>query len=126
MNYHKENIAKIQKEIQTLVGLSEMEYAEKVFETGTDYIRQYLAYDNYADAIVLSKIYWNWWKLQWHIRDMAFLKIAAWKSHVQTTTYRDIYNRVHNVSDLVNEIYPNGYILKESYPEMINELMKAP
>jgi hypothetical protein len=66
---------------------SEEEYGAVKYAYGMRYMR--LVFRNQEDREVLevSRHYWGWWKLQWHLREVAWLwKAQQWRWSYQWAT----------------------------------------
>src|SRR5207253_685449 len=113
------------QEILEILDWKEEVWSQFVYNTGLQYL--YIRYA--ADAITpevlnRSRLFWNWWKNQWQIRDEAFLdketkgflplqKLPLRKSVMQ-------YFLLHDARGLVNEIWPNRDIVDGAYSEVIH------
>lgn len=111
----------MKQEITQLLGWTELEYNQFIYDTGIAYLHQYIPDDRPGiAALERSRIFWNWWKNHWIQRDMQFVH----KTSGGLRDARRYYCLVHNVKRLIGTIYPNAVILHESYATMINEFNK--
>jgi len=111
-----------QHNVQRLLQWSEMQYAEYVYETGISYLTAYLQDALWVDEIIRSAIFWNWWKKQWHLRDVEFVRYACLSKSAHTLA--QLYQELHNAQALAKCMHPHAIILEESYAEMIQKLIK--
>lgn len=107
-----------QQRIMKMIGWTELEYSAFIHDTGLDYLYRYIPTD-YAgiEALIRSRVFWNWWKNQWAIRDAEFLldddpSVANYKWH-------------HSPRRLVMEIFPDAVVLGLSYASMIHDFNKS-
>lgn len=112
------------EQIKRLLQWSDEEYGEFIYNCGIQYLHRYIKSESQAivDHMVRSRIFWNWWKTHWNLRDRAFLDRKT--VNLATSTWRTIYYELHDPNTLAAEIYPNGVVLGESYNTMIAELNK--
>jgi hypothetical protein len=120
MSYIKERKQQaelLKREICRLLKWDELQYCEFQYRYGCEYLQHFLPGDPVGiDLLLKQRLYWNWWKNQWHNRDHAFLASVA--LHLVSLTMEDltvIYTYHHDVRILVREISPNGIILSSSY-----------
>jgi len=111
-----------QQQVCEILQWDELQYGEFIYQSGLQYLREYIKDESEAiiDHIIRSRIFWNWWKMNWQYRDQAFVKSSPVK--LQMKTCRAIYFELHDARTLAEEIYPNGAVLGESYNNMIAEL----
>lgn len=112
----------IQQQVIKLLGWTEQQYSNYVFETGFAYLNHYLPDESHyiITCMTRSMVFWNWWKLQWHFRDQVFTE--SYYKLMRLDCVEDIYHDLHDAKTLASSIYPNGVALEESYAIMINEL----
>jgi hypothetical protein len=112
------------QQITRLLKWTETEYAEFVNDMGIDYLNAYIPNDLHGIYMLNnSRMYWNWWKNHWQIRDMEFLEIVNGEGY--TKMLQRLYTKFHSVSRLINEIYPNAQVLGSDYCRMIGKLQDA-
>jgi hypothetical protein len=113
------------QQVISLLRWSEDQYASFQYKMGKQYLQSYISKDPAGiDMLVGSRIFWNWWKNQWMLRDIEFIQIGA------TTEYFDkagdgIYRLIHSPEKLIGTIYPSAVILEDSYAEMIGNVIKS-
>lgn len=127
--------AKLQ--VMEIVGIDELTYGLLQFETGIAYLSVLLCDPCYEQMLQRSRMFWNWWKNHWLLRDEQFLQAAKhsdWRVNkrgkrgklefdMEYEGYPWCYKYFHNPVDLVSEIHPNGIVLQESYAAMIGQIM---
>lgn len=113
----------VQNRIVSLLRWDDDRYSRFLFESGNAYLYAYIKGE--AEEVIAqikrSRSFWNWWKLHWEKRDIAFLDSAE---SVDWRLARQLYQNLHDAATLAGEIYPNGEVLGESYAKMIGELNK--
>lgn len=108
-----------------LLKWDELEYATFQYECGLAYLRHYIPGDKWGqDMLHHSKLFWNWWKNQWSLRDEDFcgLDMHVQIEKVSTENLRRTYWHLHDAAILASEIYPNRTVLDESYNQMIHSI----
>ncbi|HCN84479.1 MAG TPA: hypothetical protein DIT07_12785 [Sphingobacteriaceae bacterium] len=107
-----------------MLGWNELEYATFIHETGLEYLDQYIRNDPAGrDALNRSRIFWNWWKNHWAIRDQQFLdELDADGGGI---VLHRLYEFYHSSSMLASAIYPNAIVLENSYANMIGHFNKS-
>lgn len=113
--------ASVRQQVQTLLGWTDLQYAEYQEAQGRAYITHELAEasSEFVEEILRSKIYWSWWRIHWVERDREFLDMASmlWP-HEAADYYRDL----HTV-DAVG-FRPHQSVLAHSYMRMAHRLVK--
>lgn len=103
---------------------TELEYAEFQMKMGKQYLQSYISTDPCGiDMLIDSRIFWNWWKNQWLIRDTSF--IASNIGKVNRSTAVAVYQCLHNADVLIQSIYPSRAVLDNSYAQMIDNVIKS-
>lgn len=119
----KKQSASVKKQVLSIVSWNETEFAEFQEKVGKQYLQSYISTDPEGiDMLVKSRIYWNWWKNQWLIRDTSYVS-----SNVRRLSHRqafNIYMGLHDADILIQSIYPAGAILDHTYAQMIGEVIK--
>lgn len=121
----KEQANKVKAVVMQLLQWSELEYANFQYESGLAYLRHYIPTDKWGqDMLQRSRLFWNWWKNQWLLRDECFLAVGKeiLTNAVSTENLRRLYFHDHNPATLASEIYPNRTVLDESYNQMIHSI----
>ncbi len=116
----------LKSEICRLLEWTELEYAEFQYKTGCQYLQAYIPNDPQGiDELLNHKLFWNWWKNQWHNRDFAFMLDSEKElSDLNIGNKRLIYMHYHDAVILSLEITPNSIILGNAYKSMIGQLIK--
>ena len=110
---------KIQQSICKLLGITEQQYAEHQYNTGLNYLQLYLhGLQPATRELEGNRIFWNWWKNHWAIRDAQFLAEKHRGNHWA------IYTNTHDAAMLAAEMRPNALVLGESYKVMIGRVIK--
>lgn len=125
----KEKAKQLKAVVIDLLQWDELEYATFQYECGLAYLRHYIPGDNWGqDMLQRSKLFWNWWKNQWTLRDESFCamdsEVPTSRVGISTENLRRLYLHLHDAAILASDIYPNRVVLEESYSQMIEELNK--
>ena len=104
-------------DIMALIEIKEQDYCNMQYETGLQWLEHKKANWVFED----SKLFWNWWKNQWVMRDKVFLSDFGHLS--EKHTLRLLYNRRNMLAKLV-DIYPPSVIMNESYHHFTNNFIK--
>jgi hypothetical protein len=109
-----------------LLDWTELEYGEFQFKSGCSYLQHYIPNDpNGIDELLQHKIFWNWWKNQWHNRDFAFMLDSNNElSQLNVANRRILYVHYHDARMLAAEIAPNAIIIADAYKKMISQVIK--
>ena len=111
------------KRIIKMLGWSELEYATFINETGMQYLELYIPADRQGIYMLnRSRIFWNWWKNQWAIRDEIYLAIV---NDFSPRNWELLYRQEHSADVLTNSIFPSAVVLHDSYAVMINHFNKS-
>ncbi len=112
----------LQSQVCYLLKWDDQQYSQFIYDCGLEYLRYYIRNESkeIIDHIIRSRIFWNWWKQNWFLRDQVFIDSNPVDLNVQT--WRFIYNGLHDPMILAAEIYSNGIVLGESYSLMVAEL----
>lgn len=110
----------LKKAVMELLNWDEMQYCNFQYNQGLKYLDAYIQDD--AFRIERSRVFWNWWKNHWALRDETILN-----SHLLTICVqgrREVYRDLNDGAKLASEVHPNKVVLEQSYSEMITELVK--
>ena len=119
----KKQMQATKQRVINLLRWDENQYAEYQYKIGKQYLQSYIPRDPEGiDMLVGSRIFWNWWKNQWLLRDMAFMDSEIEK--VNHATIVSIYLSLHDADALIQCIYPSGAVLEDGYAEMIGNVIK--
>src|SRR5665213_3583606 len=112
-----------QEKITRLLGWTEMDYSQFIYETGLGYLESYIPTDRAGiDALSRSKIFWAWWRNHWAIRDANYLDVLE---NFSLDNWEILYRQVHEIDALTNSIYPSAVVLEDSYAVMIDHFNKS-
>lgn len=123
----KQQADMLKQEVCRLLEWDELQYGEFQYKIGCQYLQHFISIDPVAiDTLTRNKLYWNWWKNQWHDRDFGYLT-NPWLYHpdVPVEDKLCIYRFYHDAEVLSLEISPNGIILGSAYSKMIGDLIKT-
>lgn len=109
-----------------LLDWTEVEYGEFQFKSGCSYLQHYIPNDpDGIDELLQHKIFWNWWKNQWHNRDFAFMLDSNNELiQLSVANRRILYVHYHDARMLAAEIAPNAIIIADAYKKMISQVIK--
>lgn len=106
-----------------LLGWTAEQYADMQYRTGCTYLQSYISRSPEAiDELIESPIFWKWWRNEWHFRDTRFLHHEA---HGPLFYLIVKYKEMHDADMLLNDTYPCGQILNNSYSNMISDINKS-
>lgn len=101
------------EEVCQLLGWTDATYCEFQYVSGMEYLKAY--YHNAPDiawAAERSKLYWNWWKLNWLNRDQRYLSASTLQSmHIDMR--RRFYLNEHDNYVLLEDIYPGPSVWED-------------
>lgn len=123
----------MQDKITYFTGISADEQSQMIYEAGLMYLQlatksslPYLYGEEVADEISRSKTFWNWWKMHWGYRNMAFvedMQLAEDRQrNVSAALAAQIYRQLHDPVQLIGGLTMNGIVLEDSYARMIGEI----
>lgn len=111
--------AQIKQQVCQLLQCTAEQYAVFQYETGLAYLQLYLhGYQPVQYELEASKIFWNWWKNQWAMRDAQFLQADHRGNHWA------IYLNHNDAAMLASEMRPNAIVLGRSWAVMIGQVIK--
>lgn len=114
--------ATCKQEVCKLLNWTEMDYASYQYEQGLAYLQAYIPTDPQGiKELEESRVFWNWWKNHWTIRDESFLIMQPCKIN----TPAQWYELFHNAKDLSRELHPRAIVLGKSYSKMIGKFIKS-
>lgn len=105
-----------------ILNWTEEQYTWFLFRQGLRYM--FIYFGNDAAGIAFQekrKIFWNWWRGQWYIREEAFVQNFQ-QHYPQDQTLKE-YKLVHNAAILASEIYPDASLLGERF-EMQTDILQ--
>lgn len=111
--------ARLRQRIQTLMGWSEFEYNQVLFDTAVWYMEKD-GVDPISNFILLQQMFWNWWTNQWMIVDENFLYMYE-DGRISDTNPEREYIKLHRGID----VYPDQLIwdaIHDDYNKMFDQL----
>jgi hypothetical protein len=116
-----------QQQILSAVGLTNYEYCEMQYHCGLSFLAYKCQGEFSEGRIVSSKIFWNWWKTNWAMRDEIFLEdtqnmivndngeliLKDWVTKSQ-------YLLTHNPYILSSTVDEYGNILHKAWLQILN------
>ncbi len=118
----KQAAIKAMQAITRMLGMTEEQYADMKYSYGLLYIETYIPNDAEARRhLESSKIFWNWWKNHWLLRDETFLVYAK---DLYKMDRKAAYNQLHNPLMLAAGWSLHGVALDASYANMIGIINK--
>lgn len=100
---------------------NQQQYAQFQYEQGIEFLERYIPNDATGiDYLQRSKIFWQWWKNHWMIRDQRFLCVCG--NNKPGELLERVYTRMHLAKYLVSDIYPPAVVLGNDYAKMIGEV----
>ena len=109
----KQQAEEVKQRVMELLGWDEQRYANNQYEKGLEYLEQYLPNDEWArKQYSLTRAYWSWWRIQWHLRDELFVAHAhrmLWADRVAE------YQELHNPVMLADENTHTGRYMDSSF-----------
>jgi hypothetical protein len=111
-----------QERVIAVLGWDHDQYCEYQFEQGITFLRHYIGEKTpYGEVLLQSRIFWNWWKNQWALRDSFFL--SRMKLIERCCTAEMWYTTTNDGINLAGNIHPNRAVLDLSYAEMTQEFI---
>lgn len=124
-NERKARAERLKRLVMALLSWTDMRYAEFQYEQGTRYLNAYLDADQYSiEVMENSRIFWNWWKNHWMLRDEEFMRLHHAHPIRRTEIARQLYAQYNKGTMLATSIHPNATVLNESYLHMTREMIE--
>lgn len=128
---HNSYTAHIKKEmiatravICEILSWTEIDFTNFQYRIGTQYLQSYLSKEPViVDELIASRIFWNWWRNEWLLRDKNFLYHAMNNDNLAVLS--ELYVQFHNVEVLLSDIYPCAIVLNQSYARMMGSYQKS-
>lgn len=109
--------------IMSLLGWDELQYGECQYENGLKYVEPIKSADpDLMDQVLRNKMFWNWWKNHWTVRDEIFIKMTRMVKLDRDELTR-LYHQFHDGAELQKQLTLHGVILYEAYADMITDLI---
>lgn len=113
------NHKQIKQRICSLLGITEEEYAAHQYTTGLNYLQLYLhGLQPATRELEGNRIFWNWWKNLWALRDLRFLQAQHQGNHWP------IWLNCHDAAMLAAERTAPARLMGSSYAVMIGKVIK--
>lgn len=117
LQQHQHRADDCKKQICLLLGWTDMQHAEYLYQHGISYLYWYLPTDAYGrDQLERSKLYWNWFKYQWMIHDEGLLTFKRSLSECSQEEVFTAYKNLHCPHAMAAEVKPNSVVLSEIKP----------
>jgi len=112
----------IEARVLQLTGLKAPQRAEMVFENAYRFLERYIGQDDWAESyITQSRVFWQWWRLQWRIRDEVFLARVKGRRYGRHQMC-SLYQREHCPMKLAG--LPPAALIHKEYSRMMDEVHK--
>lgn len=109
-------------QVLTALELTEEQYCYAMYHAGLTYLEHYIRNEADIKRFERNRIFWNWWKIQWTIREEDFMTYAL--KHDISFRYF-LWGKLHDPLVLAQERTPNGTALGDSWSVMIGRMRKA-
>ena len=121
VEHRKKILDALKQEVMSLLNWSETKYCNYQYEQGLIYLHAYVGEDG-AHKLERSRIFWNWWKNQWAIRDEDYT--IGLKPISDIPLREEVYLELHDGKILVSAMHPHRFIMEQSYTQMVDELIQ--
>lgn len=113
-----EYIAIVQQQVCARLGVTVDALSETMLETGVSFLKAY-----YKDVPLMAslmerdRMFWNWWKVEWHLRNLTFLEddemfhLSSWKQLL-------VYSEFNNYEALIGQIRPPRIVTLPVYKSL--------
>ena len=103
----------LKKEICLLLNWTEMQFAEYQYRNGIAYLMWYLPCDERGRYLLeRSRMYWNWFKIQWTGYDESFLSYRRSLKECTANSCLAMYEELHCPRALAHDKKPNDVVLE--------------
>lgn len=107
--------ASLMKHVLKMLGWTMQQYADFKYERGIAYIRWYVpAQDQVAKELMHSRLFWNWWKNCWDLRDEVFVANCGYDRNLSDAQAIVLYKHLHDARALATEIRPSVAVIKDA------------
>ena len=113
----------LSSEARELLHINELEYGQFIMDMGLKYLRVNMGLSEECIALLITdKIFWNWWKVQWYIREANFIeKVKVRNMPLNERVH--IHSIVHSPGFLNN--YPHRGVMEDTYAEMMGKMIDS-
>jgi hypothetical protein len=104
----------LRSDVLGILNWSEQQYAEFKFQQGITYLHRYVpSHEKMFGLLMQSRMFWNWWKNCWDLRDEVFMESfnSAIPQMISQRRLEYIYKGLHDARRLVLEIKPAKSVL---------------
>lgn len=118
----KKSATRSMDSVMSILNWTTEQYCEYQFEQGLVFLDNYAGEaECFRDLLSQSRIYWNWWKNQWKLRDQYFISRLK---NVERHWHPEVWYKISNSGEhLAKNIHPNSAVIDLSYAEMITEFV---
>ena len=110
----------LKSKIMELLQWDDLTFGNFQYEQGITYLETYVK-DRYP--LETSRIFWNWWKNHWTLRDEDLINKGI--SELAISQRRAVYFDIHDGKYLAHEVHPHRVILEQSYGDMVTEAIES-
>lgn len=104
----------VQQRILQLLNWNADEYNQFIYERGLQYLQFYLSNDKEGQRMLEGqRLFWNWWKNNWHARNKAYLSEEV--QHVHIDIRIEMYMYLHDAKELSTEIKPSKTVVGDAF-----------
>ncbi len=106
IQFSRECMSATQQEICNRLGYTPEDIANHIYQNGLSYLAEYFkTLPVMAHMMEGQKIFWNWWKNEWHLRNLVYLNDAE-IIHCSLAWQRLAYEAYNDASALTTRIAP--------------------
>jgi hypothetical protein len=121
----KEKATKLRAFICAILKCTDEQYSELVYVEGLKYLKHYLPDDpDGRKMLSRNRVFWNWWKNHFTIRDEEFKKLYERFPIDDTEIVLQLFLQYNDGKQLAENLHPQSEVLEESYCDMIHELLR--
>lgn len=129
--YTRQTVEKsIKSSVLQYLGISEFEYGLMQYEIGLCYLSIVLNNTFYEEYLQRSRLFWDWWKYQWLIRDVLYLYtirfgglVVDGKGNISLDScylsYAQNYDLLNSPYILASDSHPNGIHCLDTFTNVI-------
>lgn len=109
------------KQVLDALEMDEYSYCKFMYDCGLTYLEHYIRNEIDVKRFERNRIFWNWWKIQWTIREEEFMTYAL-KHDISFRHF--LWDKLHDPLVLVQERTPNGVTLGDSWSVLIGNMRR--
>lgn len=111
----------VQQQVMQLTGISHDEYCLAQFDGAYAYLRHYLNGDMQGtEFLTHSQSFWQWWTLQWALRDEQF--IAMHYACASKQVLQRLWKSLHKPHNIIGRL--PQHVMDDSYSLMVSDVWK--